>query len=224
MSESSPFDAFDEAPASDLGFDASPAGDLGFDVDDGAMGFGFDDAPVDVEDSEPIMLGNDVPFMPEESTADAFGESTAFGESAPDTFGSYEVPETKNEELAFGVEEPVFAPEPTALSLWEEKRAVELMERQQKFVELKQEALSKAQEDIKQFYQSKAEKLEKTKQDNRDDEKNFLVDMENLMKFGSRWEKVNKLVNLAPSAAETGGHGQDRMRKLLIQLKNDKDE
>ena len=49
MSESSPFDAFDEAPASDLGFDASPAGDLGFDVDDGAMGFGFDDAPVDVE-------------------------------------------------------------------------------------------------------------------------------------------------------------------------------
>jgi len=42
------------------------------------------------------------------------------------------------------------------------------------------------------------------------------------MEYGSSWEKVTKLVNLQPRADEKPGSSVvDRMRKLLIQLKNE---
>jgi len=109
----------------------------------------------------------------------------------------------------------------TAYTAWEAERKKVLAERQAKADQDKQVILAKAKEDIEKFYAQREDKISKSKTQNREDEKNFRSDMESLMKYGNQWEKVGKLVNLAPSQKETTGK-HDRMRKLLASLKNEK--
>ena len=55
---------------------------------------------------------------------------------------------------------------------------------------------------------------------NRAEEKDTKSDLEALMKNGTLWEKVGRMANLQPKANQDGKNV--RMRKLLLQLKNDK--
>jgi len=109
----------------------------------------------------------------------------------------------------------------TAYTAWEAERKKVLAERQAKADQDKQIILAKAKEDIEKSYAQREDKIAKTKSQNREDEKNFRTDMESLMKYGNQWEKVGKLVNLAPQKTESAGK-HDRMRKLLSSLKNEK--
>jgi len=109
----------------------------------------------------------------------------------------------------------------TAYTAWEAERKKVLAERQARADQDKQVILAKAKEDIEKFYAQRDDKVSKTKAQNREDEKIFRTDMESLMKYGNQWEKVGKLVNLAPQKTETTGK-HDRMRKLLASLKNEK--
>jgi len=115
--------------------------------------------------------------------------------------------------------------EETPLAQWEFDRKIVLAERQQKADDAKNELLSRAKEDLAKFYADQKAKIEKTQKTNRADEKNYKQDMKQLFETGSRWEKVNKLVNTQPKAAEKPGTSRvDRYRKLLIQLKAVKDK
>ncbi len=51
------------------------------------------------------------------------------------------------------------------------------------------------------------------------DEKSTKAEIATLFQFGAQWEKVGKLINIAPKANEK--RSVDRMRKLLLTLKND---
>jgi hypothetical protein len=51
------------------------------------------------------------------------------------------------------------------------------------------------------------------------DEKATKAEIATLFQFGAQWEKVGKLINIAPKANEK--RTVDRMRKLLLTLKND---
>jgi len=114
--------------------------------------------------------------------------------------------------------EDLFAP-PTVLSKWEAQRKLVLEDRIRKAEAAKVQAQQDAKEEIAKFYAQRQETLLRNQTTNREEEKNTKADMEALMKGGTLWEKVAKLANLQPK-------GQDgktaRMRKLLIQLKNDK--
>jgi len=114
---------------------------------------------------------------------------------------------------------------PTALSKWEEKRAVILKDREAKEGEVKKELRKKAQSDIQAFYAQRTERMKQTQTRNRNDEKTAKADIANVNAHGTIWEKVAKEVNLQPKA-EKGDRktSTDRMRKLLIQLKNEKSE
>jgi len=115
--------------------------------------------------------------------------------------------------------EDIFAP-PTALSLWEKERKLVIEERIRKAQAAKVQAQEDAKQDITKFYAQRQETLARNQATNRADEKNTKADMDALMKGGTLWEKVAKLADLQPKAGQDGKAA--RMRKLLIQLKNDK--
>ena len=109
------------------------------------------------------------------------------------------------------------------LSIWEKERAGILKERQAKADAEKQEQLATAREEISKFYADAESKLEKTKKVNRADEKNYRNDTAAIFANGTKWEKVNRLVNIAPKHGEKPGTSRvERYRKLLTSLKAEK--
>ena len=98
-----------------------------------------------------------------------------------------------------------------------------LRERQSKADAEKAAQVSTAKEEISKFYEDQASKLEKNKKVNRADEKNYRSDTAAIFANGTKWEKVNRLVNIAPKHGEKPGSSRvERYRKLLTSLKADK--
>lgn len=115
--------------------------------------------------------------------------------------------------------------EETPLSVWERDREIVLRDRASGEEREKASLLVRAQEELEKFYADESSRLEATKKRNRADEKNSRQDMKHTFESGTRWEKVNKLVNLQAKASDKGGqHRVERFKKLLIQLKSAKDK
>jgi len=113
--------------------------------------------------------------------------------------------------------------EETPQSVWEKERTQLLAERSQKAAADKQSNLSTAKEELSKFYADQDARLEKTKKINRADEKNFRSDTAAIFANGTKWEKVNRMVNVAPKVGEKPGTSRvERYRKLLLQLKVEK--
>jgi len=138
-----------------------------------------------------------------------------------------DVPVAQSTEQAPGFDEQSFQQQEeeqeTPLSIWERERAEVLRERQAKADAEKDAQIQTAREEIAKFYADAEAKLEKTKKTNRADEKNYRTDTAAVFANGTKWEKVNKLVNLAPKPNEKPGSSRvERYRKLLTQLKSEK--
>jgi len=153
-------------------------------------------------------------------------ETDPFGAIEPSPTASTPHADAGNASTGLGLESTTGGEQKTtALSVWQEKRSQILAERKQKAEEQKAQLLSTAKDDIKTFYATREQKLTATKKQNRSDEATSKKEYEALMQFGTRWEKVNRLINVTPKPQEKGaGARLDRMRKLLIQLKNQKDD
>merc|ERR1712130_358381 len=86
-----------------------------------------------------------------------------------------------------------------------------------------EELLEQARTNIEKFYSERKQKQESIKAQNKENEQGYFSEMKDLMQHGAPWEKVGRLVNLAPKANEKPGTSKvNRMRQLLIQLKNEK--
>jgi len=115
--------------------------------------------------------------------------------------------------------------EETPLSIWEKQRGQILRERQSKADAEKAAQVATAKEEINKFYADQQSKLEKTKKINRADEKNYRSETAAIFANGTKWEKVNRIVNTGPKHGEKPGTSRvERYRKLLIQLKGQKDK
>jgi len=138
------------------------------------------------------------------------------------------VPQHHSSQEAPGLEASFTPPEQnveTPLSIWERERGEILRERQAKADAEKQQNLATAKEEIDKFYADQASKLEKTKKINRADEKNYRNDTAAVFANGTKWEKVTRLVNTGPKHGEKPGTSRvERYRKLLIQLKGEKEK
>jgi len=99
-----------------------------------------------------------------------------------------------------------------------------LAERRQKAEEQKAATLVQSKQDVTSFYAAREDRIKNAKKQNRTDETNSKKEYEALMQFGTRWEKVNRLINIQPKPSDKTAGRLDRMRKLLIQLKQVKDE
>jgi hypothetical protein len=108
---------------------------------------------------------------------------------------------------------------------WEEEHAQVLKAKadaaKSQNISIKEQAKS----DLATFHKAREESIARAKVSNRTEEKNYLQDMETTMAKGSTWEKVTKLCDLKPKIDAKGVPGKsDRMRRLLAELKNQKDE
>jgi len=110
---------------------------------------------------------------------------------------------------------------PSPLSVWEAKRSQVLADKAAKEEAAKNENIATAKQEIAKSYATRTERVNANKTNNEVDEKTLKADMSQLMAHGTLWEKVAKLVNLQPKANEKRAQSVDRMRRLLIQMKND---
>jgi len=109
---------------------------------------------------------------------------------------------------------------PTPLSLWQNERELVIQSRISKAKSDKAKALEDSRQEIAQFYKQRKEAIAKTQKSNREEEKTLKADLEALMSHGTLWEKVARMANVQPKANED--RKAARMRKLLLQLKNDR--
>jgi hypothetical protein len=108
---------------------------------------------------------------------------------------------------------------------WYKKREVILRERAEREQEDKERLISEAKADIEKYKSEYDGRISKQKKSNRVEEKQFRDDMKSLMEHGTVWEKVARMTNLTPKTVEKGQQPRvERMRKLLIQLRSQKDK
>lgn len=154
--------------------------------------------PFAQDQEEDIFAGTDM-------AGDPIGEDLSIGEVG----ASLEVKDESDELSAIGQ--------------WEAEHRSALMEKRNKARAEKEKLLENAKADIEKFYNERMEKQKKIKAQNKENEQNYFSEMGDLMQYGDPWEKVGRLVNLTPKPNEKPGTSKvDRMRGLLIQLKNEK--
>jgi len=115
--------------------------------------------------------------------------------------------------------------ENSEIGQWEAEHHNMIIEKRNKARQDKEELLEKAKQDIQKFYLERKEKQAKIKISNKEHEDSYFSEMKTLMQYGAPWEKVGKIVNLTLKPNEKPGISKvDRMRTLLIQLKNEKNQ
>jgi len=176
--------------------------------------FNEDDVFGDTKPLEQVDSGNIINESAPAQTDDAFGT------------GFDNIENTANDDAFEGLEEkdPLAGAEinDSKLRAWKETREVVLDERREKAEADKAEFQLKGKENLEQFISDRNARIEKKLEMNRADEKQSNRDHEELMKNGTRWEKVGKLVDLR--AKKDSDAGKDRMRSLMANLKAEKSE
>jgi len=142
-------------------------------------------------------------------------EATNNAENNADVFDDLEVP---NKEQKQSEDQ-----EPTVLSVWLESRRQILEERRAKEREEQEKLQKQAKDDIQKFHEDRKRRVEEGKKQNRLKETQLREDLQSVFEYGTDWEQVARMVNLQEPTDKRGLSGdQERMRNLLIQLKNEK--
>ncbi|ETO26716.1 hypothetical protein RFI_10417 [Reticulomyxa filosa] len=144
-----------------------------------------------------------------------------------DVFTDVEVPQEKkqsedqeptNTRLNFGKKKMYFLN-----SVWLESHRQMLQEKAKKEREEQDQLQQQAKEDIQKFHDDRKRRIQEAKKQNKTKETQLREDLQAVFEHGTVWEQVAKMVNLQEPTDKSGLSGdQERMRKLLIQLKNDK--
>lgn len=173
----------------------------------------FGDPPVEQND----ILGQGAAAAPaaENSPMDMFDapqeEAPAAAEDAGDFFAGAIDADAKDSPL----DAPVID-ENGPYRKWEAKYKARLEEQVIEARKKKEKILEGAEEELKAFYKEKEDTVAKSHKTNLDDEKQKRADIEKLFKTGdNKWEKVCKMLSLAPNS----NRKVDRFRRLLTKLK-----
>lgn len=207
----SPFDGFTSDPSS-THHDDPFGGEVG-------AGSAPHDDHDDEEDDVTVESKSSAPSSSSSHDDDPFASVSSSSSGAAPTLD----PLAGVDQKSLGLPDPH---EETAYTAWEKDRAKILSERAAKADDTKKELLKQAKEDLDKFYADLEGRIAKTQKQNRIDEKNYKQDLQALMAHGSKWEKVAKFTNLTARTADKPGSVSrvDRMRKLLITLKAQKEE
>jgi hypothetical protein len=193
-------------------------------VDDIDDGFGF--APAQEAETEGVAHdGSAEPVEAAAPEADA-GDLGVFG-FADEGKGDAAAP---NEEDVFGLgamgvsevpEEPASS---DAFAKWTAEHEKFLRAKADRLRKEKDEEQAAAKRELEEFYAKRDAAVKKAKATNRSEEKQWRADLEATNAHGTQWEKVAKYCDLKPKAEGKGGqpHKTERMRKVLVTLKNDK--
>ncbi|GBF61332.1 clathrin light chain [Trichophyton mentagrophytes] len=113
--------------------------------------------------------------------------------------------------------------ESEAVREWREKRDAELSRRAEASAEKKAATVSKAQQDIDDYYESYNKRTDKARERTRAEAEEFLANREDTAAGGTSWERIAKLVDVSGKGIKGGasGSGKERFRELLLELKKD---
>jgi hypothetical protein len=122
-------------------------------------------------------------------------------------------------------QEDLKSSEPTALQLWEEERKKILSDRANKEREEQSSNIERGKKELIKWKQDRDIKIKSKQEENRRKEKDLRQDIQSTFEHGTIWEQVAKMANLQdkkPSkfTSNNSDDGYDRMRNLLIHLKN----
>ncbi|KAF3483636.1 clathrin light chain [Arthroderma uncinatum] len=151
---------------------------------------------------------------------------------------SYPAIESQNENMApggtiTGVDTPFqssYSPnnqepeeESEAVREWRQKRDAELSRRAEASSEKKAATVSKAQQDIDDYYESYNKRTDKARERTRTEAEEFLANREDTAAGGTSWERIAKLVDVSGKGVKGGasGSGKERFREMLLELKKD---
>merc|ERR1719412_29039 len=109
--------------------------------------------------------------------------------------------------------------EPETIKQWRQEQAKRLEEKDAKEAETMTKLREEAQQELKDWYKRYDENLSKTKQANRDTEKEFVAEVNDIAP-GTEWERVTKLCDFSgKNANKNSVKDMSRMKSILLQLK-----
>ncbi|XP_022902658.1 clathrin light chain isoform X4 [Onthophagus taurus] len=107
--------------------------------------------------------------------------------------------------------------EPEKIRKWREEQVTRLEEKDKAEEIKKEEWREVAKKELEDWYKNHAEQIAKTKAANRNAEKQFVAD-DNEIEPGTEWERIAKLCDFNPKAKQ-GSKDVSRMRSIILQLK-----
>ncbi|XP_072383321.1 clathrin light chain [Diabrotica undecimpunctata] len=107
--------------------------------------------------------------------------------------------------------------EPEKIRLWREEQIKRLEEKDLEEEKKKQELREIAKKELEDWYKNHEEAIAKTKAANRNAEKQFVAEDDEL-EPGTEWERIAKLCDFNPKAKQ-GSKDVSRMRSIVLQMK-----
>jgi len=107
--------------------------------------------------------------------------------------------------------------EPETIKKWREEQEMRLKEKDEAEQIRMNELREQAKKELDDWYKHYEEQLNKTKVINRESEKEFVAEV-NDIRPGTEWERVNKLVDFNTKASKNT-KDMSRMRSIMLQLK-----
>ncbi|KAG8221232.1 clathrin light chain-domain-containing protein [Butyriboletus roseoflavus] len=119
--------------------------------------------------------------------------------------------------------------EPDVIKEWREKQAEEIRQRDEASKAKRQETISKAEAAIDQFYEEYTAKKERSIRENKDQEADYVENLQSSLTKGTTWERICNTIELQNSQsktiARTGAGTTDlaRFKEVLLRLKREGD-
>ncbi|KAG5866051.1 hypothetical protein JTB14_004401 [Gonioctena quinquepunctata] len=107
--------------------------------------------------------------------------------------------------------------EPEKIRIWREEQVKSLEEKDKREEEKKLELREIAKKELEDWYRNHEEAIAKTKAANRNAEKQFVAE-DNELEPGTEWERIAKLCDFNPKAKQ-GSKDVTRMRSIILQMK-----
>ncbi|OSX61788.1 hypothetical protein POSPLADRAFT_1144385 [Postia placenta MAD-698-R-SB12] len=119
--------------------------------------------------------------------------------------------------------------EPEVIKEWRERQAAEIKARDEASKAKREEAVSKAEHAIDQFYEEYAAKKERNIRENKEYEEEFLAKLQESLSSGTTWQRICDLIELQNSQSKTiaragpGTTDLTRFKEVLLRLKREGD-
>lgn len=107
--------------------------------------------------------------------------------------------------------------EPEKIKKWREEQKQRLEEKDAEEEKKKEEWKEAAKKELEEWYKHHAEAISKTKATNRNAEKQFVAEADEI-EPGTEWERIAKLCDFNPKSSRTS-KDVSRMRSIILQLK-----
>ncbi|KAF8716518.1 hypothetical protein AX14_012309 [Amanita brunnescens Koide BX004] len=199
---------------------------------DSGFAFDFDAAPPARKDTVVKVTGDDdidkfesefpeldVPLQPPSQPRSAFTSAPTFApKPQPSLYSVTPI-------LSQHAEEE----EPEVIRKWREKQQEEIKARDEVSKARRQEAVSKAERAIDEFYEDYARKKERNIRENKDQEEEYLASLTEKLSAGTTWERICELIELQNSQSKTiartgpGTTELGRFKEVLLRLKRQGD-